>query len=123
MRQRLSIILTFVVIIGLLVVFNALTYVRPPEKTRDFEIAPNRSTYHNGPTGLRALHDFLNESGYKIIRWRETPKKLLGASGKLVTTFVVVGDTQIPFSDDDTNSLHDWVAAGGRLVIIDRKLI
>src|SRR6185436_3451865 len=86
------------------------------------EPLPNRSTYHNGPTGLRALHDFLSESGYKIIRWRETPKKLLGESGKLVTTFVVVGQTQIPFSNDEANSLHDWVAAGGRLVIIDRKL-
>ena len=72
--------------------------------------------------GLRALHDFLNESGYKVIRWREAPKKLMGESGKLVTTFVVVGQTQIPFSDDEGNSLRDWVAAGGRLVLIDRKL-
>ena len=122
MRQRLTVILTFVVIIGLLVILNSVTRLKQ-EKAHDYEPLPNRSTYHNGPTGLRALHDFLNESGYKIIRWRETPKKLLGTSGKLVTTFVVVGDTQIPFSDDDTNSLHDWVAAGGRLVIIDRKLI
>jgi hypothetical protein len=122
MRQRLTVILTFVVIIGLLVILNSVTRLKQ-EKAHDYEPLPNRSTYHNGPTGLRALHDFLNESGYKIIRWRETPKKLLGASGKLVTTFVVVGDTQLPFSDDDTNSLHDWVAAGGRLVIIDRKLI
>lgn len=121
MRQRLAIILTFVVIIGLLVILNSVTYLKQ-EKVQDFELAPNRSTYHNGPTGLRALHDFLSESGYKIIRWRETPKKLLGDSGKLVTTFVVVGQTQIPFSVDDGRYLHDWVAAGGRLVLIDRKL-
>ncbi len=121
MRQRLAIILTFVVIIGLLVILNSVTQLKQ-EKVQDFELAPNRSTYHNGPTGLRALHDFLNESGYKIIRWRETPKKLLGDSGKLVTTFVVVGQTQIPFGADDGRYLHDWVAAGGRLVLIDRKL-
>lgn len=121
MRQRLAIILTFVVIIGLLVILNSVTYLKQ-EKVQDFELAPNRSTYHNGPTGLRALHDFLSESGYKIIRWRETPKKLLGDSGKLVTTFVVVGQTQIPFSADDGRYLHDWVASGGRLVLIDRKL-
>src|SRR6185295_6336786 len=121
MRQRLTIITTFVVIIGLLVMLNSATHLKQ-EKVQDYELIPNRSTYHNGPTGLRALHDFLSESGYKIIRWRETPKKLLGQSGKLVTTFVVVGQTQIPFSEDDGNSLHDWVAGGGRLVIIDRKL-
>ena len=121
MRQRVTIILTFVVIIGLLVILNSATRLKQ-EKVQDSEIIPNRSTYHNGPTGLRALHDFLSESGYKIIRWREAPKKLLGESGKLVTTFVVVGQTQIPFSEDEDDSLHDWVAAGGRLVIIDRKL-
>ena len=121
MRQRLTIILTFVVIIGLLVILNSVTYLKK-EKAHDFEITPNRSTYHNGPTGLRALHDFLSESGYKIIRWRESPKKLLGQSGKLVTTFVVVGQTQIPFSEDDGDSLRDWVAEGGRLVLIDRRL-
>lgn len=121
MRQRLTIIFTFVVIIGLLVLLNTVTHLKQ-EKVQYFEITPNRSTYHNGPTGLRALHDFLSESGYKVIRWRETPKKLLGDSGKLVTTFVVVGQTQIPLGDDDASALRDWVSAGGRLVIIDRKL-
>ena len=33
-----------------------------------------------------------------------------------------MGQTQIPFSADDGRYLHDWVAAGGRLVLIDRKL-
>lgn len=121
MRQRLTIILTIVVIIGLLVILNSVASLKQ-EKVQDFEIIPNRSTYHAGPTGLRALHDFLNESGYKIIRWRETPKKLLGEQGKRISTFVVVGQTKIPFSDDDGSSLRDWVAEGGRLVVIDRKL-
>jgi hypothetical protein len=121
MRQRLTIIITVVVIIGLLVILNSIARLKK-EKDQDFETTPNRSTYHSGPTGLRALHDFLNESGYKVIRWREASRKLMGDSGKLVTTFVVVGQTQIPLSDDDGNSLRDWVAAGGRLVLIDRKL-
>jgi hypothetical protein len=120
MRQRLTIILTIVVIIGLLVALNSLTYVRQ-DKTEDFEVLPNRSTYHSGPTGLRALHDFLNESGYKVIRWRETPQKLLGDAGKPVTTFVVVGQTQLPFDHDEAEALRHWVARGGRLVLIDRK--
>ena len=121
MRQRLTIILTFAVIIGLLVLLNAVTYVKKDE-THDTELAPNRSTYHSGPTGTRALHDFLNESGYKVIRWRESPEKLLGDSGSLIKTFVVVGQTQLPFTDDEAKALHRWVAQGGRFVLIDRAI-
>src|SRR3982751_4829940 len=109
MRQRLTIILTFVVIIGLLVILNTLTYVKQ-DKNEDLEVNPNRSTYHSGPTGTRALHDFLNESGYKVIRWREAPEKLMGDSGHLVTTFVVVGPTQLSFTDDEATALRHWVS-------------
>jgi len=121
MRQRLTIILTFVVIIGLLVIINSLTYVKQ-DKGADQELNPNRSTYHSGPTGTRALHDFLNESGYKVIRWRETPDKLLGASGQMVATFVVVGQTQISFTEEEALALLKWVARGGRFVLIDREI-
>src|SRR5215212_9673917 len=121
MRQRLAIILTFVVIIGLLVILNTLTYVKQ-DKTEDKEINPNRSTYHAGPTGTRALHDFLNESGYKVIRWREAPEKLMSNSGQLVTTFVVVGPTRVSFTEDEAVALSHWVARGGRFVLIDRAV-
>src|SRR5215213_6884854 len=120
MRQRLTIILTFVVIIGLLVILNTLTFVKQ-EKTEDQEINPNRSTYHSGPTGTRALHDFLNESGYKVIRWRDTPQRLLTDSGTLVKTFVVVGQIQVRFTEAESEALTKWVAAGGCYVIIDRN--
>jgi hypothetical protein len=121
MRQRLTIILTFVVIIGLLVLLNAVTYVKKDEG-HDVEAAPNRSTYHSGPTGTRALHDFLSESGYKVIRWRESAEKLSGDSGSLVKTFVVIGETQTPFTEDEAKALHKWVAAGGRFVLINRTV-
>ncbi|HJY31111.1 MAG TPA: DUF4350 domain-containing protein [Pyrinomonadaceae bacterium] len=121
MRQRITIILTFVVIIGLLVVLNSLTFVRK-EKTQDLETFPNRSTYHSGPTGTRALHDFLNEAGYKVMRWRESPERLFSESGKRVNTFVVIGRTQIEFTGNEAEALRDWVTRGGRLVLIDRKI-
>jgi hypothetical protein len=121
MRQSFTIILTFVVIIGLLVILNSLTYVRK-EKIEDMEITPNRSTYHSGPTGTRALHDFLNESGYKVIRWRESPERLFSESGKLVNTFVVIGRIQVDFTGNEAEALRDWVGRGGRLVLIDRSI-
>jgi Domain of unknown function (DUF4350) len=119
MRQRLTIILTFLVIIGLLVLLNTLTYVKQ-DKPQDMEISPNRSTYHSGPTGTRALHDFLNESGYKVIRWRETPEKMLGDAGMMVRTFVVIGQMQVPFTEDEAKVLRNWIALGGRFILIDR---
>lgn len=119
MRQRLTVILTFVVIIGLLVVINTISHVQE-EPEHDLEFAPNRSTYHSGPTGTRALHDFLNESGYRVMRWREPVAQLMSRSGRMVTTLVVVGETRLPFEQEDINTLRGWVATGGRLVIIDR---
>jgi hypothetical protein len=67
------------------------------------------------------LHDFLNEAGYKVVRWRETPQKLLTGPGKLVKTFAVVGDLKVRFTDAEQNALTNWVAAGGHLVVIDRN--
>jgi hypothetical protein len=119
-RQRLTIILTILVVLGVLVILNAVTYVRE-EKAQDSELAANRSTYHSGPTGSRALYDFLSESGHKVMRWREVPEKLLGDSGQKVQTFVVIGRTQLPFSEEQANSLLLWVERGGRLVLIDRR--
>ena len=120
MRQRLTIILTFLVIIGALVILNTITYVKE-EKLQDSEILPNRSTYHSGPTGTRALHDFLSESGYKVMRWREAPEKLLGEAGEKVATFVVIGSTRLPFSEEQTQALRQWIARGGCFVLIDRE--
>ena len=119
MRQRLTIILTFVVIIGLLVIINAVSHVQE-EEARDLEISANRSTYNSGPTGTRALHDFLNESGYKVMRWREPLSQLMSASGQRLTTLVIVGETRLQLDAQDFVSLRAWVGRGGRLVLVDR---
>jgi len=120
MRQRLTILLTFAVIIGVLILVSTFSYTQKG-KEQDYEVSPNRSTYHSGPTGVRALYDFLNESGYKVTRWKETPQKLLMDSGKPVKTFVITGDIKVRFTDAETEALLNWIKAGGRLVIIDRN--
>jgi hypothetical protein len=120
MRQRFAIIVTIVLVLGVLIVLNAATYVAPEEKV-DSELMPNRSTYNAGPTGTRALYDLLSESGYKVTRWRETPARLLTEGGASVTTFVIVGTTLLPVDDDQAKSLLLWVERGGRLVIVDRR--
>jgi hypothetical protein len=120
MRQRLGIIITIVLAIGVLVAINSLAYVSE-ENQPDSELNPNRSTYHAGATGTRALYDFLNESGYQVMRWRETPDRLLGVSGQKVRTFVLIGSPKISVDEEEAKNLLLWVARGGRLVIIDRR--
>src|SRR6185437_12497609 len=120
MRQHLGIILTIVLAIGILVAINSAAYVTE-EKQKDSELAPNRSTYNSGATGTRALHDFLNESGYPVMRWREPPAKLLGNSGDKVRTFVIVGRPRVSIEEEEAQTLLLWVERGGRLVIIDRR--
>ena len=119
MSQRLTIVLTAVAVIGALVILNMLTYVKD-EKSHDFEVTPNRSTYHSGSTGTLALYDLLSESGRQVMRWRETTDKLLKQPGSTVSTFVIIGPTKIEFSKDDVKTLLQWVSQGGRLVLIDR---
>ena len=120
MRHRLGIILTIVLAVGVLVAINSAAYVTE-EKQQDSELTPNRSTYNSGATGTRALHDFLNESGYPVMRWREPPEKLLGNSGDKVRTFVIVGRPRVSIEEEEAQTLLLWVERGGRLVIIDRR--
>jgi hypothetical protein len=120
MRQRLGIIISIIVAIGVLVLINSVAYVSEGEK-QDSEMNPNRSTYNAGATGTRALHDFLNEGGYQVMRWREPFSQLLGASGQQIQTFVIVGRTRLSIDEEEASTLLLWVARGGRLVIIDRR--
>ncbi|HKO63327.1 MAG TPA: DUF4350 domain-containing protein [Pyrinomonadaceae bacterium] len=119
MRKRFGIIATIVLAIVVLVAINSLSYVSDDEK-QDSEFAPNRSTYHAGPTGTRAFYDLLSESGHRVMRWRESPEKLLASSGDQVGTFVIIGDTRVPIEDEEAQSLLHWVKSGGRLVLVDR---
>src|SRR6267154_6715327 len=90
MRQRLVIIITVAVVLGVLIALNALNYAQP-KREPESELAPNRSTYNAGATGTRALYELLSESGYKAARWREPAARLEGEGGTRVGTFVMIG--------------------------------
>lgn len=120
MRQRLIIIIALVVVVGILVLINAASYVKV-EQTADSEMSPDRSTLNAGATGTRALYDFLHESGYQVARWRESTDSLLSFNGPKPATIVVIGHTLVPFSESEGQEILHWVEQGGRLVIIDRS--
>lgn len=119
MRQRLIIVVTLIAVVLVLVLLNAASYVKV-EATPDTESAPDRSTYNAGPTGTRALYDFLHEQGYDVARWRDTTASLLSSSGPKPATVVVVGETRFPFTKTESREILLWVRAGGRLVLVDR---
>jgi hypothetical protein len=120
MRQRVGIIITIVLAVGVLILINSAAYVSEGEQ-HDSELFPNRSTYNAGATGTRALHDFLKEAGYQVMRWREPAEQLLSSGGQDVQTFVVIGRTRVSLEEEEAKTLLLWVARGGRLVIIDRR--
>src|SRR5437763_2635776 len=119
MRQRLLIIITLSVVVLILVLLNAATYVQV-EPHADSEAARDRSTFHAGATGTRALFDFLHESGHDVVRWRESTDGLLSFSGAKPSTIVIIGEVRVPFSTTEKKELLHWVEEGGRLVMIDR---
>lgn len=120
MRQRFLIILMFLLAVLILIAINSFAYVQEEEKV-DSETAPNRSSYNAGATGTRAFFDLLNESGYKVTRWREPSTKLLGSAGEKVGTFVIVGWPALSIDEEEAKALVLWVEHGGRLVLIDRR--
>ncbi|HEX9918674.1 MAG TPA: DUF4350 domain-containing protein [Pyrinomonadaceae bacterium] len=120
MRERFSITIFVGALVVLLVALNAASYVRV-EREAELEFRPDRSTLNAGPSGTRALYEFLEESGQRVTRWREPPAALARApEGARPSTFVVVGQTRVEFKPEEVRSLLEWVEAGGRLVVIDR---
>lgn len=120
MRQYVVIIITVTLVILVLVGINAASYVEI-EETPDTEYTPDRSTYNARATGTRALFDYLQESGHRVVRWRDGPEKLLSVGGVRPGTFVVTGPTRIEFEQEEIKNLLQWVEGGGRLVVVDRS--
>jgi hypothetical protein len=119
MRQKLFIFLALIALVVVLIGLNAASYTQT-ETRPDDEFYPNRSTYHAGATGMRALYDLLAETGRKPVRWQESTAALLTNSKNKPRTFVVIGDLRREFTDQEVEQLMRWVSLGGKLVVIDR---
>ncbi|MEO6393961.1 MAG: DUF4350 domain-containing protein [Pyrinomonadaceae bacterium] len=120
MRQRLFIFGAIALVVLALLAINAVSYVQISQPI-DTEANPDRSTYNAGPTGTRALYDFLQESGHRVMRWQEPTSGLVGLAGATrPSVWVIVGSIRKEFSAEEVSDLLEWVARGGRLVLIDR---
>lgn len=120
MQGRLTIFVTVVLVLLLFVALNAASYVQI-EQQRDSEFAPDRSTANAGETGTRALYEYLQEAGFRVVRWRTSTAELLMKERARPRVFVVIGDLRRHFEREEAEALRRWVREeGGRLVIIDR---
>lgn len=132
MRSNLRLTLTLLVVLLLLVGLNAASYVEI-ETAAETEAEPNRSTTNAGATGTRAFYELLQESGYKVARWQEpfarldpnapangNAQKALARESLRPATLFIVGRTRRAVTEEDATNLLQWVARGGRLVIVDR---
>ena len=122
MRANLGIIGTIFGVLLVLVALNAASYTEI-ESAADTEVAPNRSSLNAGDTGTRAYYELLAESGYEIARRREPLTRLAGEGGRVKpATLVIVGGMRRDISTEESGALVQWVAEGGRVVIVDREL-
>ena len=119
MRQRLLTFSALFILIFLLIGLNAVSYVRKNVEP-DSEFHPNRSTYNAGATGTRAFYDLLAETGRKPLRWQNKISALAADSKIKPQTFIVIGALRKSFTDEEVGQLLDWVARGGKLVVVDR---
>lgn len=119
MRSYLSLILTFALVLLTLIGLSAagsVEFYRQDES----ELEAVRSSYNAGPTGTRALYQWLAESGYPVARWRERFTELKHQANDAL--LILVG----PFAAADgletaeIKALHEWLDAGGRALIISR---
>src|SRR5215813_7064402 len=93
MRRYFGITITVIIVIVVIIAMSAagnIEFDRPLET----EFAPNRSSYNSGPTGTRALYQFLEESGIPVARWRKRFSSLSDEAKD--ATLIIVG----PFPND-----------------------
>jgi hypothetical protein len=123
MKQKFLVSTALIFLIVVLVGLNAASYVQK-EKTPDSEASPNRSTYNAGATGTRAFYDLLAETGRRVSRWQQPPSALLAAAdggADAPQTFVIIGAVRREFDEKEIKQILGWVAAGGKLVVVDRE--
>jgi len=118
MKQKLILIVGFILLLGLLVVLNALS-VQQKTEIPDTELNPNRSTYNTDTTGFHAFYTLLSETGRKVVRWQQKTSALDAHDAP--GTFVIVGPLKKEITETERSEILRWVDSGGKLVVIDRR--
>jgi hypothetical protein len=102
----------------LLLLFNLLFFVDVQGQDEN-EQNGSRSSYRSTLFGTLAFYTLLQESGYKVTRF-ERPFTKLNEHPELSALVVISIPDSRPPSQEEFNSLAEWIESGGLLVVIDR---
>jgi hypothetical protein len=107
---------------GLFLLLVALNFFFFSEKDeQENEMTGNRSSYRSTPYGTLAFYTLLEESGYRVTRL-EAPFTTLKERGDVSTLVIIAPPPTARFTDEEFESLADWVEAGNLLIVIDREI-
>ena len=120
MKQKFVIVFILLVLVAVLALLNAATYVQK-EKVADTELSPNRSTFNSGSTGTQAFYTLLSETGRKVARWQTTLDTIASDTRNRPAVFVMIGPFRNQLTEVETTELMKWVSSGGTLILIDRE--
>ncbi|MBS1850379.1 MAG: DUF4350 domain-containing protein [Acidobacteria bacterium] len=94
-------------IVFLLLVIGALIFAQPEEQQA--EIA---TTYSATSSGAKAAYLLLQESGYHVARWEQSPLKIEGGKNKLL----VLAEPFRFANEEEEKSLKTFLQSGGRIL-------
>lgn len=118
MKRHLPTILILIAVLGVLVGLNLVFLAQPG--VEENETNGDRSTYRGTPYGTLAFYTLLKETGRPVSRF-ESPWTDLEDSG-VGTLIVVTPKPQHQPSAEEFRALEEWVAIGGKLVVVDRQI-
>src|SRR5215813_13032357 len=119
MKRNTTAILILLGAFLLVVALNFVFFVdsRPQFET---ETTGNRSSYRTTPFGTSAFYTLLEESGYKVARFRK-PFTQLKQSDPSLLLIIAPPESNNP-TEDEISSLDKWIDGGGVAVIVDRDI-
>src|SRR5437588_12220201 len=97
----------------MLVVILSLTFL-----SQDEEESAIPSTYSAQRSGAKAAFLLLQQSGYKVQRWEQSPSEL--PPDPVHTVLVLASPFHAPTSDEK-NALHTYLHRGGKILVTGRN--
>lgn len=119
MSRYAGIIIIVLIVLAVIIGLSAAGSIELDQPIEN-EFLSNRSSYNSGPTGTRAFFQLLEESGFQVSRWRDDYHSLKTRAAD--STLIVVGPylTGLSLQSSEATALQEWVADGGRVLIISR---
>lgn len=106
----------FGLVLAIIIGLNLLLVSQPGAE--ETEADGSRSSYKASPFGTLAFHELLVAKGHRVSRFERPYTEL--ADSSINTLVIVAPDAAVGMSEEEIAALGDWIADGGRAIVIDR---